>query len=284
MTRSTQFWLFSAFALAFANKVPVGHVEAGLRTNDPWSPFPEEMNRRLIGQIAESHFAATQRNADALRQELVPEDRIHVTGNTVVDAARWIIERREPGADLAKVFDACEGRRVLTLTTHRRESFGDLMRARMQALGEFVRERDDVELIFPVHPNPATREAAAECLGARDRVRLIDPLGYADFMHLLKRSWMIVTDSGGVQEEAPTVGRPTIVIRPNTERAEAVECGVARLVPGGGDELREALETAERDGWVEQVASCENPFGDGNAGERIADIVTELVTSRARGG
>ncbi len=262
---------------AFHRGIPVGHVEAGLRTGDPLSPFPEEMNRRLITRIASLHFAATRRNVEVLRNEGAPEEGILLTGNPVVDALHRIL-REPPPRDVLPLLEELAGSRIIALTTHRRENFGDVMGGHLAALRRFVAKHEDVSLVFPVHPNPAVREVTQRTLAGAERVKLIDPLGYHEFIQLLAASWLIVSDSGGVQEEAPTLRKPLLVLRESTERPEAVECGVARMVGTDSQRLEDLLEEAERGSpWMSQVASVRNPFGQGDAGARIADAVARFL-------
>jgi len=268
-----------AGALAgFYSRIPVGHVEAGLRTSDPMSPFPEEMNRRLVSRVATYHFAATSHNRRTLRDEGVPDETIFVTGNPVVDALHVILARPRDRGAIDDVVDATDGSRRIVLTTHRRESLGQTMRENLAVLRRFVESSQDVTLIFPVHPNPSVKEAAREELTDHSRIHLIDPLGYEDFIHLLSRSWLIVSDSGGVQEEAPTLGKPVLILRENTERPEAVEAGVARLVGGDPHRLATMLEELDTDpSWIESVGAIDNPFGRGDSARRIVSAVAELL-------
>jgi UDP-N-acetylglucosamine 2-epimerase (non-hydrolysing) len=270
-----------AGALAgFHRGVPVGHVEAGLRSGDVSSPYPEEMNRRLITRLATYHFAATQRNRRTLLEEGVDESRVFVTGNPVVDAVNMVLARASPSAALEGALAGTEGLRRIVLTTHRRESFGATMAGNMKALRRFVDSHEDAALLFPVHLNPVVVGAASSLLSSHPRIRLLPPLGYEDFLVLLSRAFLIVSDSGGVQEEAPTLGRPLLVLRENTERPEAIECGIARLVGGRPERLSSLLEEAWRPGsWAEGAERIENPFGTGDSGRRIAGIVSRLVAS-----
>ena len=266
---------------AYHADVPVGHVEAGLRSGDSMSPFPEEMNRRLISRLASFHFAATSHNLATLVEEGFPEDSIVLTGNPVVDSVNWAMERLESSPQLDEIMSQVGERKILLLTTHRRESFGEAMEERMQVLAEFTERHPDVALIFPVHPNPEVRERAERLLAERKGVLLVPPLGYADFIHLLSRSWLVVSDSGGIQEETPSLGRPLLLIRENTERPEAIESGLVRLVADPGDALREALEgVLDDDGWARDVEAIPNPFGQGNAGELIADALVSLLAEK----
>jgi UDP-N-acetylglucosamine 2-epimerase (non-hydrolysing) len=269
-----------AGALAgFHRKIPVGHVEAGLRSGDPASPFPEEMTRLLISRLASFHFAATARNVATLRMEGVDPSRIALTGNPVVDALGDVLAREHPGSAVRSLLDSEGNRRLLVLTTHRRESLGGPMMAYLKVLRRFVEQRDDVALVFPVHPNPQVREAATTVLRGVPRVHLLSPLDHADFLHLLSRAWLVVSDSGGVQEEVATLGRPLLVLRENTERPEAIDSGIARLVGSSAARLEEMLIEAEQQGsWLERVRGIPNPFGDGRSGPRIVRALDEFLT------
>jgi len=263
---------------AFHRRIPVGHVEAGLRTGDLGSPFPEEMNRRLVTRLATLHFAPTRHNVATLRAEGIADEAIRLTGNPVVDALRDTLARAAPSPALLAALEPTAATRLLVLTTHRRESFGPVMEGNLRVLRRFVESHPDVSLAFPVHPNPNVRRPTEEILAGAPRVHLLDPLGYADFLHLLSRAWLIVSDSGGVQEEAPTLGKALLVLRANTERPEAVEAGVARLVGGDPDRLASALEEIARDdGWLRRVGEIPNPFGQGDAGPRIAAEVERFL-------
>jgi UDP-N-acetylglucosamine 2-epimerase (non-hydrolysing) len=267
----------SALAAALAawhRRVPVGHIEAGLRSGTRETPFPEEANRRLVTALATLHFAPTRRNAEALRAEGVPDEGIIETGNPIVDAVTLIRETQAPSRKTREMLDRLDGQRVIVMTTHRRESFGAVMRDRMRVLRRFVEAHDEISVVFPVHANPAVREVAAEELGGLPRVHLIDPLDYPDFLHCLSKAWLIVSDSGGVQEEAPTLGKPLLIMRAVTERPEAVECGVARMVGEDADALLAAFEEArEPDSWATQVRAVANPFGQGDSARRIVDAI-----------
>ncbi len=263
-----------AGALAsFFHRAAVGHVEAGLRSGDPSSPFPEETNRTLISRIANYHFAATPYNVETLVNEGVDASRIALTGNPIVDALHFSLAHDKPSKALQSRLDSIE-QKLLVLTTHRRESFGETMRGNLEVIRRFIEAHDDVALAFPVHPNPEVLVPTRNILGGVDRVHLLDPLGYPDFIALLKRAWLVVSDSGGVQEEAPTLGKALLVLRENTERPEAIESGVARLVGGSPQALEEILsELHTDDSWMRHVSQIPNPFGQGNAGERIADAI-----------
>lgn len=268
-----------AGALAgFNRKVRVGHVEAGLRSGNLLSPFPEELNRRLISQIASLHFAATERNRRNLITENVSREDIFVTGNTVVDALQQISENLAPSAKVANLIELTEGKKRVLLTTHRRESFGDHIRDNLKTLRSFVEKKKNVCLIFPVHPNPQVRQSVQEILAGSDNIYLLEPLDYNDFISLMKSAWLIVSDSGGVQEEAPSLGKPLLILRENTERPEAIESGVAKLVGGNSRDLKLMLEENYADEtWIKSVKKVENPFGDGHAAQRIVKIIADKL-------
>jgi UDP-N-acetylglucosamine 2-epimerase (non-hydrolysing) len=271
-----------AGALAgFHRRIPVGHVEAGLRSGNSHSPYPEEMNRRLISRLATYHFAATTRNRETLITEGVSEQNIFLTGNPVVDSLLAILKTSHPSPSLASLLaDTAELKRIV-LTTHRRESFGEVMAENLQVLRQFVNTHEDIALIFPVHPNPSVQGPASTYLSHHPRIRLIPPLEYPDFVVLLARAWLIVSDSGGVQEEAPTLGKPLLVLRENTERPEALDAGVARLVGGRPERLAVMLEEIYGDGcWPSYIKQTENPFGNGDSGQRICTIIQQLLMGR----
>lgn len=268
-----------AGALAgFHHGVPVAHVEAGLRSGNIRSPYPEETNRRLISSLATYHFAATSRNSVTLRSEGVAESNIYLTGNPVVDALKAVLANKRVSAPVAELLKLTDGLRRIVLTTHRRESFGQVMAENLRAMRRFVEAHEDVALVFPVHLNPTVAQLAQVILSGHDRIHLIQPLDYVDFISLLSHAWLIVSDSGGVQEEAPTLGKPLLILRDNTERPEVIEAGVARLVGERHERLPGMLEEAYAQGsWAEQVTEVLNPFGQGDSGQRIARIVAELL-------
>jgi UDP-N-acetylglucosamine 2-epimerase (non-hydrolysing) len=260
---------------AFHHRIPVGHVEAGLRSGNRLSPFPEEMNRRLVTQLATLHFAATPGNRDVLVSEGVAESSVFITGNPVVDALEDILETTDRSAAVDTLLDRTEGLKRIVLTTHRRESFGSYMTTSLQLLRQFVETNDDVALLFPVHPNPVVVETTRKVLGQHPRIHLIEPLSYEEFVLLLSRAWLIVSDSGGIQEEAPTLGKPLIILRENTERPEAVQSGIARLVGRRPERLATLLQEAARaDSWAHRANTTANPFGNGDAGARIVDVIS----------
>jgi UDP-N-acetylglucosamine 2-epimerase (non-hydrolysing) len=267
-----------AGALAgFHRRIPVGHVEAGLRSGNVNSPFPEEMNRCLVGRLATFHFAATSANRDNLLEEGVPAERIFVTGNPVVDALLTVLPTLKPSPVLKGLFESIAGLRTIVLTTHRRESFGAKLLDNLRVLRAFVDRHADVALAFPVHPNPVVVDASRAILGSHPRIHLLEPLAYEDFLLLLTQAFLIVSDSGGVQEEAPTIGRPLLVLRENTERPEGLAHGNTRLA-GNPALLQELLEEAwAADSWAQNAGRVENPFGRGDAGERIATLLDEML-------
>lgn len=263
---------FSGAFAAFNRKIKIGHLEAGLRSGDPQSPFPEEMNRRLITQMATLHFAATPGNRQNLLNENITEDQIYETGNTVIDALRFILKKAEPSDNVRKLIGAHKNKKLILLTTHRRESFGEKLCENLLALRRFVENHPDVFLMFPVHPNPNVRKHAEAIMACHERIFLHEPLDYIDFISLMKHAWLLISDSGGVQEEAPSLGKPLLVLRENTERPEAIESGIAKLV--GGRNLETLLEENYNDeSWIESVRAIKNPFGDGAAARRIVDIL-----------
>lgn len=272
-----------AGALAgFHRRVPVGHVEAGLRSHEPHDPYPEEMNRRLVTSLASYHFAATPHNRAALLAEGVPPESIFVTGNPVVDSLKAMLRRLEITPETARLLELSKGMRRIVLTTHRRESFGAVMRANLKALRRFVEAHDDVALICPVHPNPAVVRAVESTLTGHPRIHLTSPLSYDQFVAVLEQAWLIVSDSGGVQEEAPTLGKPLLILRRNTERPEAVAADVARLVGGDPQRLAAMLEEAYQPGsWADRVKQISNPFGCGDSGRRIAHVVAQVLHASA---
>lgn len=268
---------------AFHHGIPLGHVEAGLRSGNAASPFPEEMNRRLITRLARYHFAATRRNADTLATEGVPEHWIEITGNPVVDSLHAILKAHEPSARLNEALAPLKGLRLIALTAHRRESFGSRIEGYLAALRHFVERHDDLALVFPMHPNPAVRAAAETALAGAPRVLLLEPLEYPDFIQLLSRAWLIVSDSGGVQEEAPTLGKPLFVLRENTERPEVLDCGVGRLVGDSPARLGVLLEEALSDhDWFARARTTPNPFGTGDSGLRIASSIGRALAGEGK--
>jgi UDP-N-acetylglucosamine 2-epimerase (non-hydrolysing) len=253
-------------------------VEAGLRSGNILSPYPEEMNRIAISGLATVHFAATENNRVSLLREGISNSSIYVTGNPIVDALENILH--SGGAvGSSDLFATIANRKCIVLTTHRREAFGRLLRENLRVLRDFVQKHEDVVLVFPVHPNPNVRAAACEILGSCPRAILIQPLAYRDFLGLIGRSWLVVSDSGGIQEEVPTLGRPLLILRDTTERAECIEAGMARLVGGRPETLAAMLAEAYRpDSWVNSVRRTANPFGRGDSAERIVACLSALLS------
>jgi UDP-N-acetylglucosamine 2-epimerase (non-hydrolysing) len=267
---------FVASLAAYYKKVPVGHVEAGLRTGDPYSPFPEEVNRKLTGVIAALHFAPTSRARENLLREGIPRERIHVTGNTAIDALLWTIEHTEPQSRIEwrGCVLGCSSDRFLVVTTHRRESFGAPMASIMEALATLASRFPSIPIVFPVHFNPNVRKQAEVRLRSVENILLIEPLDYREFAHLLARAHLILTDSGGIQEEAPALGRPVLVLRDTTERPEGIEAGTARLVGTDGDAIvAEATRLLTDDAHYRSMALAANPYGDGTASEKIVSHI-----------
>lgn len=265
---------FAGALAAYYHQTAVGHVEAGLRTYNKYSPFPEEMNRHLTGAIADLHFAPTATSAANLRAEHVPEKDIFITGNTVIDALHHTVRDEFGFADDALSGIDYENRRVVLVTTHRRENLGEPMRHVYKALKRLVDELPDIEVVFPVHKNPKVREVVNEELGGVRRVHLIEPLDYEPFANLMHRSTLILTDSGGVQEEAPALGKPVLVLRDTTERPEAVAAGTVLLV--GTEEERvygEAKKLLTDAGAYAKMAEAKSPYGDGEAARRIVEAI-----------
>lgn len=269
---------FAGALSAHHQRIPVVHIEAGLRSGNRYSPFPEEMYRQMITRLATYHMAATPANLATLRAEAVPEENIYLTGNPVVDAIKSVLAKTEPSDETRDLIDRLRGLRIIVLTTHRRENFGPVMRTHLAILRDFVESHDDVALVFPVHPNPAVR---AECQGlgmSGPRIHLIAPMIYPDFIHLLNSAWLVASDSGGVQEEIPTLRKPLLVLRENTERPEVVSSGFGRLVGSQPHLLAGMLrEVYEGGSWLRTIESADNPFGDGHSSLRIVNAISELL-------
>jgi UDP-N-acetylglucosamine 2-epimerase (non-hydrolysing) len=261
---------FSAALAGFYSKVKVAHVEAGLRTGNIYSPWPEEMNRKLIGSLAAYHFAPTQRARENLEAEGVPASLIEVTGNTVIDALHWVSERLESGLAVDAVIPGLDSRkRVILVTGHRRENFDGGLARVCDALIR-IANRGDVHIVYPVHLNPTVQTTVRAILGSHPSISLLEPFDYLPFVALMKRAYLIVTDSGGIQEEAPALGKPVLVTRDTTERPEAIEAGTARLVGTDPEVIVSAVnELLDNQQLYYQMATATNPFGDGLAAQRI---------------
>jgi len=265
---------FAGALAAFYTQIPVWHVEAGLRTGNKYSPYPEEMNRKLTGAIADMHFAPTPTSKANLLKENVSPDAIMVTGNTVIDALQTAVKAgyRFEDQDFNKVF--ATGRRLILMTTHRRENLGEPMRHVYRALKSVLETHADVEAIFPVHKNPKVREIVQAELGHLDRVHLIEPMDYEPFANLMARVDIVLTDSGGIQEEAPSLGKPVLVLRDTTERPEAVDAGTVRLIGTAYDDvLCETNLLLDDAGHYKKMADAVNPYGDGRASEGIIKMI-----------
>ena len=258
----------------FYMQIPVGHVEAGLRTYDIYSPYPEEFNRQAVGIIAKYNFSPTELSRDNLLREGKKAETIYVTGNTAIDALRTTVRQDYTHPELEWASDS----RLIIITAHRRENLGEPMHQMFRAIRRILDENEDVKAIYPIHMNPVVREAAAQELGDCERIHIIEPLDVIDFHNFIARSYMILTDSGGIQEEAPSLGKPVLVMRDTTERPEGIEAGTLRLV--GTDEeviysaFRELLEDGEA---YDKMSHASNPYGDGTACRQIADILEKDV-------
>ena len=264
---------------AYYRRVPVAHVEAGLRSGDIYHPWPEEVNRRIVAPIAQLHFAPTQTAAEALLREAIDPATVHVTGNTVIDALHWTRDRIAADATLAAsvapVLERLRGKRIVLVTTHRRENFGDGMASIARAIAR-IAERDDVGILFPVHPNPNVVRVMDAILGERPNVARIAPLDYPGFVAALAACDLVLTDSGGVQEEAPALGKPVLVMRETTERPEGVTAGTARLIGSDEDRIVSDVFTLLDDSEAHAaMARAHNPFGDGHAAARIAELIAD---------
>ena len=271
---------FAGALAAFYQKIPVGHVEAGLRTYDRYSPFPEEMNRSMVGRLAELHFCPTAANRDNLRREGVTEG-VYVTGNTVIDALRTTV-RREFAFREAVLNGLDYGKKVVLVTCHRRENYGEPMEEIMSALAEIARSHPEAELVYPVHLSPVVQECAHRHLDGIGNVHLTAPLDVEEMHNLMARSYLVLTDSGGLQEEAPALGKPVLVLRRETERPEAVEAGTVKLAGVERGRITAlAEELLEDPSAYEKMAHAVNPYGDGEASRRIADAIAYRFGLRA---
>ena len=265
---------FSAALAAFYHRIPVGHVEAGLRTYDMYSPFPEEVNRVLTGHLTSVHFAPTQRNADNLIREGIDPEKIIITGNTVIDALLEVADRPYEFEDETLKHIDFENKRVIAVTCHRRENLGEYMHNIFEAIREIAEDFEDVEVVYPVHMNPKVRAAASEVFGGCANIHLIEPLSYQPFVNLMAKSYFIITDSGGMQEEAPSLGKPVLVVRKETERPEAVSAGTVKLA----GVRRETIAALARELLTDRKAydamsKASNPYGDGTACDKILEAL-----------
>lgn len=269
---------FAGALAAFYNQVAIGHVEAGLRTNDKYSPFPEEMNRQMVDCMADMYFAPTVLSKKNLLAENVDEDKIYVTGNTAIDAMSTTVTKDYNHPELDWIN---KNERLILVTAHRRENLGEPMKHIFKAIRRIVDEFEDVKVLYPIHMNPKVRETAYEIFDGCDRIRLIEPLEVFDFHNFINKSYMIMSDSGGVQEEAPSLGKPVLVLRDTTERPEGIEAGTLKLI--GTDEeniYNEAKILLTNREEYEKMSKASNPYGDGHASERIVDAIVTKFTDR----
>ena len=261
---------FASSLAAFYLQIPIGHVEAGLRTYDIYSPYPEEFNRQAVGVLAQYHFTPTQLSKDNLLREGKTPESIFVTGNTAIDALQTTIQEDYTHPELEWIGES----RFILITAHRRENLGEPMRHMFRAIRRIIEEYPDVKAIYPIHMNPRVRQIAEEELSGCERIKMIEPLEVLDFHNFLSRSYLILTDSGGIQEEAPSLGKPVLVMRDTTERPEGIEAGTLKLV--GTDEnniYRHFQELLENDSVYQAMSQASNPYGDGTACKKIADIL-----------
>ncbi len=279
---------FIAGLAAFYLKIPIGHVEAGLRTHNKHSPFPEEMNRHLLSVLTDYHFAPTQWSRSNLLKEGVPDDRIWVTGNTVIDALLEVVSGQGSGVRKKAFYELFKRRydldlktqtlKLILVTGHRRENFGEGFENICNALRRIAEQRKDVTIVYPVHLNPNVQEPVRRILGGIKNVHLIEPLGYEEFVFLMSTSFLILTDSGGIQEEAPSLGKPVLVMRNTTERPEGIEAGVLKLVgTAERDIIDAALKLLEDKNAYSKMSKTASPYGDGKASEKIAKILSDVL-------
>lgn len=274
--------VFASSYLAYCHKIPVAHLEAGLRTLDKYSPFPEEVNRRLTAVLADIHFCPTKRSRENLLREGIDPALVHVTQNTVIDALLYTTAQNLPRPKSLQGVDF--NKRILTVTMHRRENQGHPIKAICNALRKVVGMFPDVEIVFPVHLSPAVRQTVWPILEKNERIHLVEPLDYVEFSYLLKESFLILTDSGGIQEEAPSLGKPVIVLRETTERPEGVEAGVSFLAGTNPQRIIELCSSfLSDDKLYQRTAQIANPYGDGHASERIVLLLKNFLLQKKSG-
>lgn len=267
---------FAGSLAAFYNQIAVGHVEAGLRTYDKYFPYPEEVNRRITGVIADMHFAPTERNRQNLLQEHTDPKTIYITGNTVIDALKTTVREDYVFKDEALRSMHWDSKKVIVMTAHRRENLGEPLRNICSAVRELVEKNEDIEVVYPVHMNPAVREVAYEILGDLDRVKLIEPVNADELHNAIKRGYLVLTDSGGLQEEAPSLGKPVLVLRNETERPEAVDAGTVKIAGVNKENIIQmAQELLTDDRAYQEMAKAVNPYGDGFASKRIVRAILD---------
>ena len=267
---------FAGSLAAYYNQILLGHVEAGLRTYDKYFPFPEEINRRITGVIADMHFAPTKRNENNLLSENTPKENIYVTGNTVIDALKTTVKDDYEFSDEGLKTLNWDTKKVIVMTAHMRENLGEPLKNICRAVLRIVNDFDDVEVVYPVHLNPAVREVVFDILGNHDRIKLIDPVNADELHNAIKRGYLVLTDSGGLQEEAPSLGKPVLVLRNETERPEAVDAGTVKIAGVNEDNIYNMTkELIENVNEYEKMAHAVNPYGDGHASERIVKAIIE---------
>lgn len=267
---------FAGSLAAYYNQILLGHVEAGLRTYDKYFPFPEEINRRITGVIADMHFAPTKRNENNLLSENTPKENIYVTGNTVIDALKTTVKDDYEFSDEGLKTLNWDTKKVIVMTAHRRENLGEPLKNICRAVLRIVNDFNDVEVVYPVHLNPAVREVVFDILGNHDRIKLIDPVNADELHNAIKRGYLVLTDSGGLQEEAPSLGKPVLVLRNETERPEAVDAGTVKIAGVNEDNIYNMTkELIENVNEYEKMAHAVNPYGDGHASERIVKAIIE---------
>jgi len=267
---------FAGALAAFYNQVAIGHVEAGLRTDNKYSPYPEEMNRQMVDRLSDMYFAPTEISKNNLLKENIDESKIYITGNTAIDAMSTTVDKNYTRKELEWIKP---GERMILLTAHRRENLGEPMRHIFRAIKRIVDEFDDVKVIYPIHMNPKVREVANEVFDGDDKVKLIEPLEVFDFHNFQNKSYIILTDSGGIQEEAPSLGKPVLVLRDTTERPEGISAGTLKLVGTDEDVIYEETKRLLTDSKeYERMSKASNPYGDGHASERIVDAIVEYFS------
>ncbi|QDT93021.1 UDP-N-acetylglucosamine 2-epimerase [Gimesia algae] len=273
---------FAASLAAYYQQIRLGHVEAGLRTNDIYSPWPEEANRKLTSVLTDYHFAPTETAKENLLRENVPVEKIHVTGNTVIEALFYVLEKLKTDTSLAEQIRSLipeydPSKRLVLVTGHRRENFGDGFEQICRALAKLASDYPDVQIIYPVHLNPNVQEPVNRLLQNCDNISLIKPLDYLPFVYLMNQSYLIVTDSGGIQEEAPSLGKPVLVMRDTTERPEALEAGTVKLVGTNYERIvAEVTELLDSDSYYQSMSQAHNPYGDGLASKRIVEFLNSI--------
>jgi UDP-N-acetylglucosamine 2-epimerase (non-hydrolysing) len=273
---------FAASLAAFYNQIKIGHIEAGLRTGSKYSPFPEEINRRLTSHIADIHFAPTQRNKKNLLSEGIAEKKIIITGNTVIDALLWVKQKIRTENKTYKEFENIDfSKRIILVTGHRRENFGEGFINLCAALRLIAERNEDVEIVYPVHLNPNVKEPVYELLSGIKNIKLLKPIDYEPFIYLMDRCHFIISDSGGIQEEAPSLGKPVLVTRDTTERPEALEAGAVKLVGTNKDKIiLESERLLSDSASYQRMSKIQNPFGDGHASEKIISNLDQFLNTK----